>query len=90
MAKEYPSGHAKPIGTVTHYFSDIKVAVIKMSSPVKEGDKIRITGGEDTDFEQEIKSMQVEHEKVKSAKKGEVIGLKVGKKVRDGYKVFKA
>lgn len=80
----------KLIGQITHYFSNIEVAVIKLSSPLKEGDTIRIVGGEDTDFNQEVGSMQIEHEKVKSAKKGQEVGMKVDKKVREGYKVFKA
>ena len=88
-AKKVKIKKEKTIGKVTHYFDAIKVAVIKLSSPVKLGDKIRIVGGEDTDFDQEIKSMQIDHEKVKTAKKGKQIGLKVSKKVREGYKVFK-
>jgi translation elongation factor EF-1alpha len=84
MAKE------KPIGEITHYFSNIKVAVIKLSSSLAEGDKIRIAGGEDTDFEQTVDSMETDHEKVKKAKKGAEIGLKVKDKVREGYKVYKA
>jgi U32 family peptidase len=79
----------KPIGEVTHYFSNIKVAVIKLSAPLAEGDKIRIVGGEDTDFEQIVKSMQADHEKINKAKKGSEIGLKVKDRVREGYKVFK-
>lgn len=79
----------KPIGEISHYFSNIKVAVIKLSSPLKEGDTIRIIGGEETDFNQEVASMQIEHEKVKSAKKGDAVGLKVKEKVREGYKVYK-
>lgn len=80
----------KPIGKITHYFSDIKVAVIKLNVPLKEGMTIRIEGGESTDFKQKVKSMQIEHKVVKSAKKGSSIGLKVSEVVRDGYKVFKA
>lgn len=80
----------KPIGEIVHYFSKIKVAVVKLNSPLSEGDKIRITGGEDTDFEQPVKSMQQDHEKIKKAKKGAEIGLKVKDKVREGYKVYKA
>ena len=80
----------KPIGEVTHYFSNIEVAVIKLSASLAEGDKIRIAGGEDTDFEQEVKSMETDHKKVKKAKKGAEIGLKVKDKVREGYKVYKA
>ena len=79
----------QPIGKITHYFSDISVAVIKLSAPLKEGEEIRIIGGEDTDFNQKIKSMQIDHEKVKSAKKGDGVGLKVDQKVHEGYKVYK-
>jgi translation elongation factor EF-1alpha len=79
----------KPISKITHYFSKIKVAVMKVLSPIKNGDTIRIIGGEDTDFEQEIKSMQIDRKEVKSAKKGKSIGLKVKKKVREGYLVYK-
>ena len=79
----------KPIGLVTHYFSNIKVGVIKLKDTLKEGDQIRIIGGEKTDFNQTVKSMQVEHEKVKVAKKGKSIGLKVKEQVREGYKVYK-
>ncbi|KPJ55063.1 hypothetical protein AMJ47_02140 [Parcubacteria bacterium DG_72] len=80
----------KPIGEVTHYFSNIEVAVIKLSAPLAEGDKIRIIGGEDTDFEQEVESMETDHKKIKKAKKGAEIGLKVKDKVREGYKVYRA
>ncbi len=79
----------KLIGEVTHYFSNIKVAVIKLSAVLSEGDTIRIIGGEDTDFTQEVKSMEVEHQKIKKAKKGDEVGLKIKDKAREGYKVFK-
>jgi putative protease len=79
----------KPIGEITHYFSDIKVAVIKLKMPLKIGTKIRIVGGEETDFNQEIKSMQIDHKPVKLAKKGKSVGIKVKEKVREGYKVYK-
>ncbi|OGZ68136.1 MAG: hypothetical protein A3D35_00990 [Candidatus Staskawiczbacteria bacterium RIFCSPHIGHO2_02_FULL_34_9] len=79
----------KLVGKVTHYFSDIKVGVIKISGSLSVSDKIRIMGGENTDFNQVVKSMQVEHKDVKKAKKGNSIGLKVSEKVRYGYKVYK-
>jgi len=79
----------KPIGRVTHYFSNIGVAVIDLSAPLKEGEIIRITGGQDTDFEQKVESMQIDHEEVKAAKKGDSVGMKVGVKVHEGYKVYK-
>ena len=79
----------KKIGKITHYFSDIKVAVIKLSFPLKVGDKIKVTGGENTDFKQSVKSIQINHIKVKSAKKGKSIGIKIDEKVREGYNVYK-
>jgi len=33
--------------------------------------------------------MEIEHEKVQTAKAGDSIGLKVDEKVREGYKVYK-
>ena len=80
----------KLIGKVTHFFSNISVAVIKLTDgSLAVGDTIRIIGGENTDFTQEVKSMEVEHKKIKRAKKGDEFGLKVKEKVREGYKVFK-
>jgi len=78
----------KPIGRVVHYFDKIQVAVIGLSDNLKVGETIRIVGG-DTDFEQKVESMEVEHEKIQQAKKGDEVGLKVAQKVRDGYRVYK-
>ena len=79
----------KLIGRITHYFSNIEVAVIDLIAPLKQGDKIRVVGGQETDFEQEISSMQIEHEEVKSGKKGDSVGTKIKEKVHEGYKVYK-
>lgn len=78
----------KLIGKIAHYFSNIEVAVIDLSNSLEAGDEIRIVGGE-TDFNQKIESMEVDHKKVSKAKKGDSVGLKVGQKVREGYKVYK-
>ena len=87
MPKEKKEG--KLIGKVTHYFSNINVAVVNLSAAMSQGDHIRITGGENTDFNQEVDSMQVDHQLVKKAKKGDSVGLKVSEKVREGYCVYK-
>ena len=77
----------KPIGEITHFFGHISVAVIKLSGKLKEGEKILIEGAT-TKFEQEAKSMQIEHKGVKEAKKGDSVGLKVKDRVREGDKVY--
>ncbi len=78
------------IGAVVHYFSNIGVAVIKLSAGLSVGDTIRIVGGEETDFDQAVDSMEVDHKKIEKAKKGDEVGLRVGERVREGYKVYKA
>ena len=47
-----------------------------------------LRGGEDL-FEQTVDSIQIEHEKVESAAKGQVIGLKAEKEVKPGADVYK-
>jgi len=79
----------KLVGKITHYFSNIEVGVVKLTGSLAEGDEIRIVGGEDTDFKQTVKSIESEHKKIKKAKKGQEIGLKISKKAREGYKVYK-
>ena len=76
-------------GQVSHFFSNISVAVVKLKTGLKKGDKILIEGAH-TSFEQKVGSMQVEHEKIETAKKGQAIGLKVKDRVREGDKVFLA
>ena len=78
----------KPIGKITHYFSKIGVGVIELTDVLSVGDTIRIVGGE-ADFNQDVDSMEVEHQKVDKAKAGDSVGLKVDQKVREGYSVFK-
>lgn len=76
------------VGKITHYFGKISVAVVEVSKEIKVGDKIHIKGNT-TDFEQEVGSMQVEHQNVEKAKKGDIVGLKVKEKVREGDEVYK-
>jgi translation elongation factor EF-1alpha len=77
------------IGKVTHYFGKIGVAVIELTNTLKQGDTIRIVGGEMVDFTQAVESIEIEHQKVPKAKAGDSIGLKVSQKVREGYRVYK-
>lgn len=77
------------IGTVTHFYDKIGVAIVELSASLSSGDKIKfVRGGEDL-FEQDVDSIQIEHEKRDTAKAGEVIGLKVAQLVKEGTEVFK-
>lgn len=77
------------IGKVTHYYDKIEVAIVELDGSLSVGDKVKfVRGGEDL-FEQEVDSIQIEHEKVDSAKKGDVVGLKTKEMVKEGAEVFK-
>ena len=77
------------VGVVEHYFGKIQVAAIRiLNGTLRVGEKIRIKGAT-TDFTQDVSSMQIEHSSVDEAKEGDVIGLKVIDKVREGDKVYK-
>lgn len=76
------------VGKITHYFDKIGVAVVELVDTLKTGDQIRI-GGVGKDFQMTVSSMQVEHEQIEEAKKGNTIGMKVDQSVRVGDEVFK-
>jgi len=77
------------IGKVTHYYDKIGVAIVELDAALSNGDTVKFTrGGEDL-FEQKVESLQIEHKQVDSAKKGDVVGLKAKKEIKEGAEVFK-
>ncbi len=81
-------GQPKEVGRITHYFDNIGVAVIELSSALRQGDQIEIKGSL-TNVTQRAASMQVSHLPVSVAQAGESIGLKVSGKVREGDRVYR-
>ncbi len=77
-----------PAGKITHYFNKIGIAGVEISDSLAVGDKIHIKG-HTTDFEQTVESMQIEHEKLEKAAKGQSIGLKVNDYVREHDIIYK-
>lgn len=76
------------IGIVTHYFSNISVAVVKIESGrLRVGDTIHIRG-HTTDFKQRIDSLQVEHKPVPEVGPSEDFGLKVSQHARENDVVY--
>jgi putative protease len=76
------------VGKIAHFFSKINVAVVELTDTLSVGDRIRIQGPT-TDFEQTVDSMQIEHATVKTATKGQSVGLKVKDKVHEKDTVYK-
>lgn len=81
MAKE------KTLGEITHYYSKIGVAIVELKDTLKVGEKIKIKG-HSTEFDQNVDSIQIDHKEVEEAKKGDVVGMKVNDKVREGDVVY--
>ncbi len=84
-----PGASLEEIGVVTHYFSHVEAAVIKMTrGSLSQGDTIVIKG-HTTDFKEKINSMQLDHAPISNAVAGQEIGLKVKAKVREHDTVYK-
>ena len=78
----------KHIGEVTHWYDKIQVAVLKLKSVLKVGDKLKIKHGQKS-FEHPVDSMQVDHQPVESAKKGDEVAIKLLEKAREGALIYK-
>ena len=78
------------IGSVSHYYDKIGVAVIKITKgDLKIGDKIKLISSDGEEFSQEVKSMQIEHADIEIAKKGDEFGLKVDKPIKENSELIK-
>lgn len=76
------------LGEVEDYFAKIGVIALTLKQPLAVGETIHVKG-HTTDITQPCASMQIEHESVRAAKKGDGIGLKVENRCRKGDKVFR-
>jgi F0F1-type ATP synthase beta subunit len=76
------------VGRIEHFYSKAGVAVVEVSAPIKNGDKILIRGGT-TNLSQVVESMEVEHKQVNEAQAGQRVGLKVAERVRENDMVYK-
>lgn len=79
------------MGTVTHYYDKIGVAVVKLSGgDLKIGDEVKFVAKDGSEFSQNITSMQIEHAAIEMAKKGDEFGVKVDKPVKSPSPIVKA
>ena len=77
------------VAHVEDFFSEISVAALKITSGTLQIGDVLHFKGHTTDLLQEVSSMQVDHNQVKRAGKGDVVGIKVLERVRIHDKVFK-
>ncbi|MBI4225953.1 hypothetical protein HY612_02465 [Candidatus Roizmanbacteria bacterium] len=76
------------VGKITHYYNHLSVGIVKLTGQLIKGDSIKIVG-HGREFKQTVNSMQLEHQPIQKAKKGQEIGLKVNQKVKEGDVVYK-
>lgn len=75
------------VGEVVHVFDKIMVAVLRLTKGIRQGDRLHFLGRQ-TDFEEEITSMQVEHQAVDKAAAGSEVAVKLTQPVRRGDAVY--
>jgi putative protease len=75
------------VGDVTHFYSNIGVAIVKLTSPLEVGASVNFQGNT-TNFDQVVSEMQYDHKDIEAGEKGQEVGVKVSEKVREGDEVF--
>jgi putative protease len=77
------------IGVVVKFFSKPSVAAIQVTSgSIKAGDILKYKG-HTTDFTDPVASIQMDNQPIEEAKVGNLVGIKVKERVREGDKVYK-
>ena len=77
------------VGVIVKFFAKPGVAAIEVTKgSIKNGDTLKYKG-HTTDFTEEVKSMEMDNQTVDEAKPGDMIGVKVGERVREKDIVFK-
>lgn len=77
------------IGYVKDYFAKVGVAAIEITEgQLTVGDTIHIKG-HTTELTQRVDSIQLEHQTLERAERGQLVGVKVRERVRQHDRVFK-
>ena len=86
---EEPASNEEAIGTVTHYYSHLNVAVVQLNKgALQTGDTIHVKG-HSTDFTQTVESMEYEHQHADRATAGQCVGIRVNDHPREHDIVFR-
>ncbi|HDZ91394.1 MAG: hypothetical protein JRF51_05855 [Deltaproteobacteria bacterium] len=77
------------VGVIVKFFAKPSVAALEITGgTIKKGDLLRYKG-HTTDFTEEITSMEIDNQPVDEVKQGDLVGVKVKERVREGDKVYK-
>jgi putative protease len=77
------------VAVIIKFFAKPSVAALEVTNgTINKGDLLRYKG-HTTDFTEEISSMEIDNESVDDVKAGDLVGVKVKERVREGDKVYK-
>jgi sRNA-binding protein len=76
------------LGRIEDFFAHINVIALTLKSSLRVGDSIHIKG-HTTDVIETVTSIQIEHEAVEAAKKGDSVGIKISGVARKRDWVFR-
>ena len=88
MSQDQNQSPSQRVGRVSHYYNRIKVAVIDLEGPLRVGDTIKFVRGGEDQFQQEVTSMQLEHQPVEKANNGDSIGVQTKEDIKNGAEVY--
>ena len=77
------------VGLIVKFFAKPSVAAIEVTGGgIKKGDLLRYSG-HTTDFTEPVASLEIDNQSVEEVKAGQMVGIKVKERVREGDKVYK-
>jgi len=77
------------VAVIVKFFAKPSVAALEVTGgTIKKGDLLRYRG-HTTDFTENILSMEIDNQPVDEVKVGDLVGVKVRERVREGDKVYK-
>jgi translation initiation factor IF-2 len=77
------------VAVIVKFFAKPSVAALEVTNgTINKGDLLRYKG-HTTDFTEEISTMEIDNESVDEVKAGDLVGVKVKERVREGDKVYK-
>ena len=77
------------VAVIVKFFTKPSVAALEVTNgTIKKGDLLKYKG-HTTDFTEEIASMEIDNQSVDEVKAGDLVGVKVKERVREGDKVYK-
>jgi putative protease len=77
------------VAVIVKFFAKPSVAALEVTNgTIKKGDLLKYKG-HTTDFTEEIASMEIDNQPMDEVKAGDLVGVKVKERVREGDKVYK-